>query len=72
MTHSTVARSATAIRAYTVYKSDLDLNIVRRVDNAPLFEGRAQARSQTDELGVLVPNLIEAMFTGFPGRRARR
>ena len=53
---------------YTVYRSELQLNIVRRVDNAPLFEGRAQARSQTDEAGVLVPNLIEAMFTGFPGR----
>ena len=53
---------------YTVYRSQLNLNIVRRADNAPLFEGRAQARSQTDEPGVLVPNLIEAMFTGFPGR----
>ena len=41
---------------------------VRRADNAPLFEGHAKARSQTDELGVLVPNLVEAMFTGFPGR----
>jgi hypothetical protein len=56
------------IRAYTVYKSYLDLNIVRKADNAPLFQGKAQARSQTDETGVLVPNLIEAMFTGFPGR----
>ncbi len=53
---------------YIVYKSVLDMNIVRRVDNAPLFEGRAQARSHTDQAGVLVPNLIEAMFTGFPGR----
>lgn len=57
-----------AIRSYTVYKSYLDMNIVRRVDNAPLFEGHAKARSQTDELGILVPNLIDAMFTGFPGR----
>jgi hypothetical protein len=56
------------IRAYTVYKSYLDLNIVRKADNAALFQGQAQARSQTDETGVLVPNLIEAMFTGFPGR----
>jgi uncharacterized protein DUF4136 len=56
------------IREYTVYKSYLDLDIVRRADSAPLFEGQAQARSQTDELGVLVPNLIEAMFTNFPGR----
>ena len=57
-----------AIRQYTVYKSHLDLDIVRKGDNAALFQGRAQARSQTDETGVLVPNLIEAMFTGFPGR----
>lgn len=56
------------IRSYTVYKSYLELDIVRRGDNAPLFEGKAKARSQTDETGVLVPNLIEAMFTSFPGR----
>jgi len=56
------------LREYTVYESDLEMDIVRRADNAPLFEGHAKARSQTDELGVLVPNLIEAMFTGFPGR----
>ena len=57
-----------AIREYTVYESELDMDIVRRADNAALFEGKAQARSSTDEMGVLVPNLIEAMFTGFPGR----
>ena len=56
------------VRAYTVYNSFLNLDIVRRADNAPLFEGKAQARSQTDELGTLVPNLVDAMFTGFPGR----
>ena len=55
------------IRAYTVYKSQLDLDIVRRADKYQLFDGRARARSQTDELGTLVPNLIEAMFTNFPG-----
>ena len=54
--------------ATRVYKSYLDLDIVRQGDNAALFEGQAKARSQTDETGVLVPNLIEAMFTGFPGR----
>jgi hypothetical protein len=56
------------IRSYTTYKSELTMNIVQRGTNAPLFEGKAQARSQTDELGTLVPNLVEAMFTGFPGR----
>jgi hypothetical protein len=56
------------IREYTVYKSYLDMDIVRRVDNAPLFEGHAKARSQTDETDVLVPSLVTAMFTGFPGK----
>jgi len=54
-------------RSYTVYKSNLELQIRRKVDNASLFEGRARARSHTDNLAVLVPNLVEAMFTGFPG-----
>ena len=60
-----------SVRTYTVYESELDLDIVRRVDNAPLFDGRAKARSQTDELGALVPNLIEAMFTNFPGENGK-
>ena len=57
-----------AVRSYTVYVSHLDMDIRRRADNASLFEGHAKARSQTDDLNRLVPNLIEAMFTGFPGR----
>ena len=56
------------VRAYKVYESELDLDIVRRADNYSLFEGKAQARSATGETGVILPNLIEAMFTGFPGR----
>ncbi len=56
---------------YTVYKSYLDMDIVQRATNAPLFEGHAKARSQTDELDALVPNLIEAMFTGFPGQNGQ-
>ena len=56
------------VTSYTVYRSHLDLDIRRKADNASLFEGRARARSHNDNLGVLVPNLIEAMFTGFPGR----
>jgi hypothetical protein len=56
------------VRSYTVYKSFLDLDIRRKADNAALFEGHAKARSSNDNLGVLVPNLVEAMFTGFPGR----
>jgi hypothetical protein len=55
------------VRVYTEYRSFLDLNIRRKADSAQLFEGHAMARSTNDNLGVLVPNLIEAMFTGFPG-----
>jgi uncharacterized protein DUF4136 len=55
------------VRVYTEYRSFLDLNIRRKADNASLFEGHAQARSTNDNMGVLVPNLIEAMFTNFPG-----
>lgn len=55
-------------QVYTVYESFLDMDIRRKADNAALFEGQAQARSRTDNLGVLIPNLVEAMFTGFPGR----
>lgn len=57
-----------SVRSYTSYKSELTLNIRRKTDNASLFEGRAQARSTDDNLARIVPNLVEAMFTGFPGR----
>ncbi len=60
--------SGGGIDSYTVYNSYLDVDIRRKLDNAALFEGRAKARSQTDNLGTLVPNLVEAMFNGFPGR----
>ena len=56
------------ISSYTVYQSHLDMDIRRKSDNAALFEGRARARSHNDNLATLVPNLVEAMFTGFPGR----
>jgi hypothetical protein len=55
------------VRSYTYYVSELDLDIRRKVDNASLFEGKAKARSRTDELSKLVPSLVDAMFTGFPG-----
>jgi hypothetical protein len=55
------------VRSYTYYVSELDMDIRRRVDNASLFEGTAKARSRTDNLQKLVPSLVTAMFTGFPG-----
>jgi hypothetical protein len=50
-----------------VYTSFLDMDIRRASDGQALFEGTARARSGTDDLTQLVPNLVEAMFTGFPG-----
>lgn len=55
------------IDSYTVYTSDLDMVIERRGTGERLFEGEAKAMSRSDDLPYLVPNLIEAMFTGFPG-----
>jgi uncharacterized protein DUF4136 len=55
------------VRSYTVYTSYLDLDIRRAADGQSAFEGTAKARSRDDDLQRLVPNLVEAMFTGFPG-----
>jgi hypothetical protein len=55
------------IRSYTVYQSELHMEIDRTSDGKSLFEGTAKALSRSDDLPYLVPNLIEAMFTGFPG-----
>ncbi len=43
------------------------MRIDRTADGKRLFEGEAKAMSRTDNLTYLVPNLIDAMFTGFPG-----
>lgn len=56
------------VRSYTYYVSFLTMEISRAADGRKLFEGRARARSTTSQLTTLVPNLVEAMFTGFPGR----
>lgn len=51
----------------TVYTSGIDLKIDRRADGQRLFEGKAEAASQSNRLAYVVPNLVEAMFTDFPG-----
>jgi hypothetical protein len=52
---------------YTVFTSGIKLKIDRRADGSRLFEGKAEAASTSNRLPYLVPNLVEAMFTGFPG-----
>jgi hypothetical protein len=56
------------VSSYTVYTGDLSVKIDRAADNRRLFEGKAQAQSLSNKLTYLVPNLIDAMFTDFPGR----
>jgi len=53
--------------SYTVFTSGIDLKIDRKADGVRLFEGKAEAVSTSKRLPYLVPNLVEAMFTGFPG-----
>lgn len=55
------------VESYTVYTSGIDLKIDRAADGQRLFEGKAQAVSTSNRLQYLVPNLVEAMFTDFPG-----
>lgn len=55
------------VESYTVFTSGISLKIDRRVDGVRLFEGKAEAVSTSNRLPYLVPNLVEAMFTGFPG-----
>jgi len=52
---------------YTVYTSGVELKIDRRDNGQRLFEGKAEAMSTSNRLGYLVPNLVEAIFTDFPG-----
>lgn len=55
------------IDSYTVYTSGVELKIDDRSSGERLFEGDAQAVSPSNRLQYLVPNLVEAMFTDFPG-----
>jgi hypothetical protein len=55
------------VESYTVYTSGVGLKIDRTADGRRLFEGKAEAVSASNRLPYLVPNLVEALFTGFPG-----
>jgi hypothetical protein len=55
------------VRSYTVYTSAIDLKIDRAADGQRLFEGKAEAVSRSNRLPALVPNLVDAIFTDFPG-----
>ncbi len=54
------------VESYTVYSTQLKLSI-DQAGGPRVFEGTAKAQSVSNKLTYLVPNLIDAMFTGFPG-----
>lgn len=56
------------IQSYTVFTSEIEMKIDRAADGERLFEGTAQALSTSNRLQYLVPNLVDAMFTDFPGQ----
>ena len=60
-------RGMGGVESYTVYTSGISMKIDRAADGVRLFEGQAEAVSASNRLQYLVPNLVEAMFTGFPG-----
>lgn len=57
--------------SYTVFTSGIELKIDRVADKTRLFEGKAEALSTSNRLQYLVPNLVDAMFTDFPGESGR-
>jgi len=60
--------SGPEVESYTVFTSFVDMDIKRSADGQAVFEGTAKARSTTDKLPKLVPDLVEALFTNFPGK----
>ena len=60
------------VSSYTIYTSELTMKIDRASGGERLFEGTASAQSLSNKLTYLVPNLIEAMFTNFPGRNGEQ
>ena len=64
MTHGLMTLKLEAIQFYT---SEVDLKIDRSLTNERVFEGNAKAVSSSNNLQHVVPKLVEAMFTDFPG-----
>lgn len=60
------------VNSYTVYDSFLDMRILKTADGQSVFEGRAEARTPSNDLTRLVPNLVSAMFSDFPGTSGQR
>ena len=59
------------VYSVTQYNSFVDVRINRVADNVSVFEGRAETVATTNDLTRLVPNLITALFTNFPGNNGQ-
>lgn len=55
------------VYSVTQYPAFVSMRISRAADNVSLFEGRAESVARTSDLTRLVPNLVNALFTNFPG-----
>lgn len=55
------------VYSVTQYNSVVALKIMRTADKVSVFEGRAETVSNSNNLTQLVPNLVTAIFTNFPG-----
>lgn len=54
------------VYSVTVYTRALDMDIVR-ADGEKLFEGRAVSIGRDNRMPEIMPYLVQAMFTNFPG-----
>lgn len=57
--------------ANTVLVAELSVTIKRRVDQSPIWEGRAQGVSDIKSADQQAGKLAAALFTGFPGESGR-
>ncbi|WP_353217120.1 DUF4136 domain-containing protein [Sandarakinorhabdus sp.] len=55
------------IYSVTTYNAVVAIRINRNADKRSVFEGRAETMSSSNSLTRLVPNLVTALFTNFPG-----
>ena len=58
---------APEVYSVTEYTTTMAMKMFRNADKVSLFEGRADTSSRTGNLPALMPNLVRAMFTDFPG-----
>lgn len=55
------------LESYVVFQSQLRMKI-DKAGGGRVFEGAARAQSLSNKLTYLVPNLMDALFSGFPGQ----